>query len=180
MGHPPRLQHWDYSAPGAYFVTFVTGGRRCCLAEIIDGQVALAPSGAIVRRVWERDICGAFASITLDELVIMPNHVHAIIFLASSLTGTERLSGAVRQQSTAAAFRPLMAERREVLGKVIRFWKAKSCAIIRRECDVSFAWQTRFYDHVIRGEAGLAALREYVSNNPMRWADDPDNPHNVV
>ncbi len=65
-----------------------------------------------------------------------------------------------------------MAERREVLGKVIRFWKR--CPALHPQGVRRFV---RVANEILRimdpGEAGLAALREYVSNNPMRWADDP-------
>ena len=73
-----RLRGFDYTQPGAYFVTLVTYQRECLLGEVTDGDALLSKWGEIVREEWIRsgDIR---AEIELDEFVIMPNHIHAIV-----------------------------------------------------------------------------------------------------
>jgi putative transposase len=79
-GHPPRLKGWDYSWAAAYFVTFAVQDRWCCLGTIEDGVVRLSPSGSIVEQCWQ-ELPGQFPGVELDALVIMPNHVHAVLCL---------------------------------------------------------------------------------------------------
>lgn len=182
-GHPPRLQGWDYSWAGAYFVTFVVKGQRCCLSTIENGKLRLSSWGETVQRCW-LELPSQFQLVALDEMVIMPNHVHTAMFL----TGTNMGSGAfihegprralIYQGSTKQGFvlKPMMADPRMVLGKVIRAWKAKSARLIHEAGNSSFAWQSRYYEHVIRNESELDRIRTYITNNPLEWDTDVENP----
>ncbi len=78
--HSTRLPHYDYSQPGAYFVTVVTYERACLFGEIREGEVWLSAIGQIVDRAW-REIPEHFAGVTVDDYVIMPNHVHGVIWI---------------------------------------------------------------------------------------------------
>ena len=62
----------------------------------------------------------------------------------------------------------MMADPRLLLGKVIRGWKAASTRYIRREVDPGFAWQSRYYEHVVRSERALRRIRAYIVANPAR------------
>ena len=70
----------------------------------------------------------------------------------------------------------MMADPRLVLGKVIRAWKAKSTRMIHEAGDPSFAWQSRYYEHIIRNELELDQIRTYIASNPARWDIDVENP----
>ena len=72
-----RLAGFDYSRPGAYFVTICTLDRVSFLGEIRDGSMRLSPAGEIVRASWET-LPGRFRDVTVDAFVVMPNHIHGI------------------------------------------------------------------------------------------------------
>lgn len=78
-----RLEEFDYSQPGAYFVTICTNRRQCLFGDILDEGMILNDAGAIVRRVWQY-IPTRFSTAKLDEFVIMPNHVHCIIVIVGA------------------------------------------------------------------------------------------------
>ena len=73
-----RLKGYDYSQPGAYFVTTVIQGREPILGTIVDGAMYLSKLGQIVHEAWV-DLPRHYTHIQLDEFCIMPNHVHGII-----------------------------------------------------------------------------------------------------
>ena len=73
-----RLPDYDYSQPGAYFVTIVTGRRKCLFGEIENGTIKLSILGQIVEKVWE-NLPERFPNIICDNYIIMPNHIHGII-----------------------------------------------------------------------------------------------------
>lgn len=185
-GHPPRLQSWDYSSAGAYFVTFVVKGKVCCLSTIESGRLCLSPCGEIVQGCWS-ELTGQFHLVVLDEIVVMPNHVHAVIFLTGQdkrgnsgrdftnegLKGTLIPQGSTNQGPT---LKPMMADPRLVLGKVIRAWKAKSARMIHAADNPFFTWQSRYYEHIVRDEVELNRIRTYIANNPIQWDMDEENP----
>ncbi len=75
-----RYQNWDYGNPGAYFVTIVTKNRDHFLGKIIDDQMKLSEIGKIVHKYWQ-EIPRNFPFIRLDEMVVMPNHIHGILWI---------------------------------------------------------------------------------------------------
>src|SRR3989304_1885280 len=75
-----RLPGYDYTQAGAYFVTICTQSRECMLGDVVEGQIALADPGRMVESVW-RDLPEHSPGVSLDEFVVMPNHLHGIIIL---------------------------------------------------------------------------------------------------
>ncbi|NLN96715.1 MAG: transposase, partial [Bacteroidales bacterium] len=75
-----RMPRWDYSGDGIYFITLVTQNRECNLGEIIDGHISLSEMGKIVDNEWLKSF-DIRDELYLDEYIIMPNHLHAIIIL---------------------------------------------------------------------------------------------------
>ncbi|HET6232095.1 MAG TPA: hypothetical protein VFE05_18620, partial [Longimicrobiaceae bacterium] len=73
-----RLPHYDYTTPGAYFVTICTQNRACSLSRIVNDQVTLFPAGEVSKAVL-LSLPRRFAGVELDAFVIMPNHIHAIL-----------------------------------------------------------------------------------------------------
>ncbi|WP_305296709.1 transposase [Parvibacter caecicola] len=151
---PLRLKQWDYSSPGMYFVTFCAYERKCILGSIPgealgnDGAVCvLSELGEICRQAAALAVEGGQGAV-LDSFVIMPNHVHALI----SLSGGEGSQ--------------------EELGRRIAGWKALATKEARRNGFTEKLWQAGFHDHIIRNEADLARIREYMQNNPKQWQLD--------
>jgi len=75
-----RLKGYDYSSPGAYFITICTHQRDCLFGEIADGTMQLNQLGQIVSASWQR-LPDHFSTVELDAFVVMPNHIHGILVL---------------------------------------------------------------------------------------------------
>ena len=75
-----RLKDFDYGQPGAYFVTVVTQGRLLFFGNVVDGQTRLSDEGIITRQCWQV-IPEHFSNVSLDEFVVMPNHLHGIVVM---------------------------------------------------------------------------------------------------
>ena len=146
-----RLLSYDYSAAGAYFVTICTYRRHCLFSRIETGTSRLSTLGRIVVAEWQRT--GTMhRGLSLDAFVVMPDHFHAVVLL----------DGEVRD--------------RPPLGVVINRFKAAVTRRARRlENGASEVWQRGYYDHVIRNDQDLEAIREYIRANPERWSDDKDS-----
>jgi REP element-mobilizing transposase RayT len=170
-----RLQEHNYAAPGAYFVTVCTLHKEPILGEIACDSVVLSPAGAIVDEAWH-DLSEHYPHLRLDAFVIMPNHIHGILFL----------SGPPLPDSVGAGLRPApthpddtTASRRHGLSEIIRAFKSFSARRINalRGTPGLPVWQRGFYDHVIRNDEDLARIRQYIITNPLRWSLDEENPH---
>ncbi len=83
--HSIRLQGYDYTQSGAYFVTMCAQNRECLFGEIVDGEMRLNDAGQMVARWWDEVPC-KFSSVEMDNFVIMPNHFHGI----AVITGIEQ------------------------------------------------------------------------------------------
>jgi putative transposase len=153
-----RLKNYDYSAPGTYFITVCTYKRDCLLGEIAAGRVRLSSSGRIVEQAW-RWVGDRYSSVELDEWVVMPNHLHAIL--------------TIRDPHLAdSTNRPAKS-----LGRLTAAFKGTSTNEINRTRGAHApVWQRGFYDHIVRTEEDLARIRRYVIENPIAWVSDPENP----
>ena len=83
-----RLRDYDYSQAGVYFITLCTQNRKCLFGEISDGQMVLNDAGRVADKCW-CDIPVHFPRVELDEWVIMPNHVHGILFIVDITVGAK-------------------------------------------------------------------------------------------
>ncbi len=186
-----RLRGYDYTTAGAYFVTICTKERQCSLDDPVWHTV--------VRTAWWRAVCGGTEPPPYD-FVIMPNHVHGIVWLPARpivrLRPTDvgaqrpRYRTAVRlptpfRRPPTDRFRgaaPLPTVETGSLGAVVRAFKAASTIRINRlrETPGERVWQRGYYDRVIRGDAELAQVRQYIRDNPVRWAEDRNHPANLA
>ena len=145
----PRLQGYDYSQSGAYFVTICTHQRQYIFGTIQDGNMILNDYGNIATEHWYI-IPDHYPDVELDAFIVMPNHVHGIICLDAERTNFKT-----------------------VLGRVINAYKGAVTAGIRRlKLSQVIFWQGRYHDHIIRNEDGLNQIRQYVISNPQLWYED--------
>jgi len=165
-----RLKDYDYSQPGAYFITICTHNRACILGEVVNGEMQLSQYGNIANENWE-DIPGHFANVEIDGLVVMPNHIHGIIALTDDRRGGETPPNGKGTETV-----PL---RRPTLGRIVAYFKYQTTKSINRirHTPGDRVWQRSYYEHVIRNESDLAQTKEYLENNPLRWELDEENPN---
>ena len=153
-----RLQGYDYSRSGLYFVTICTKGR---VTFFEDARVK-----TIAETCWQ-EIADHFTGVTPDESVVMPNHVHGIVSLHGRDTACRVPTGRI------GTFGPLPPGS---LPAIVGAFKSASTRLIRQLGIEGFAWQPRYYEHVVRNDASLSRIRQYLRDNPARWAFDRDNP----
>jgi REP element-mobilizing transposase RayT len=172
-----RLDRYDYSQAGAYFITICTYGRAPLLAAIRDGSAHLTAAGSIVEEEWLRTP-RMRPNVVLDEHVILPNHIHGILFI---------LEGEDAEHSTSETLPYLFGDpsstvkppdTSHTIGSVVHGFKSATTSRIRRLRATQAparplrVWQRQFFDHVIRDDADLNRIREYISTNPLRWELD--------
>ncbi len=153
---PARLKHWDYRNDGAYFVTLCTHNKRHDFGTVQQ----LSAIGQIAHDHWQQ-IPEHFPHVRLDAFIIMPNHIHGIIFITHAAHGVRR-SPAKNQHMAKIA--PKVGS----LPTIMRSYKA-SVTKQARAIDASFQWQSRFHDHIIRNAQSLADIQHYIKTNPQRW-----------
>ncbi len=171
-----RLKDYDYSLAGAYFVTICAQDREHLFGDIVDGGVDLNDGGKMVQSVWTQ-MPRHYYGIDVDAFVVMPNHIHGIIILtemnqiASQPTATAPETG---QRLTVA---PTMS-----LPDVVHRFKSLTTAQYRHGVTQrgwrpfsGRLWQRNYYERIIRNEAELNGIREYVYNNPALWSQDENN-----
>jgi REP element-mobilizing transposase RayT len=158
-----RLRDYDYSQAGVYFITLCTQNRKCLFGEISDGQMVLNDAGRVADKCW-CDIPVHFPRVELDEWVIMPNHVHGILFIVDITVGAKNFS------PLPPTGRPLGTSK--TIGSIIRGFKIGVTKWMRQNNVIHDVWQCNFYEHIIRGENALNRIREYIIYNPMRWEED--------
>ena len=90
-----RLKEFDYANPGAYFITICVFQRECILSEIENGKMILSSAGERTFEIWQ-GIPSRFPTIELDAFVIMPNHVHGILWLTTENPKTVTISVVLR------------------------------------------------------------------------------------
>ena len=148
-----RLEGWDYSGEGYYFLTACTKDKRCLLSYVGRGfpdapEVELTEYGKLVQEAL------AFLDthseiVRMDKYVIMPNHIHLILWV-----GRSGASGKPR---------PTEAEVPRFMSSLKRFTNRKA----GREL-----WQTSYYDHIIRNESDYLRIWDYIDTNPAKWSED--------
>lgn len=170
-----RLSGYDYSADGGYFITICTHNRHLLFGEIVESTMKINALGMIVMEEWLRS--GLIRrECVLDEFVVMPNHIHGIVLItgAQGPPFAQTPNPIVGAQSLA----PLRRRPRSV-GTLVAGYKSAVTTRYKQQFGphANPIWQRSYYDHVIRNERDLNAIREYIRNNPLQWALDKENPN---
>jgi REP element-mobilizing transposase RayT len=162
-----RLTGYDYSSSGAYFVTVCTADRRPLLGRIVDGEMQLNEYGRIVSQTWEW-LAAHYDYVDLDAYVVMPNHLHGVLILSDDCRGRSRTP-------------PTIIVPRKPLGRLVGAFKTVSAKQMNqlRGTPGADLWQRNYYEHIIRSDAELDRIREYIVNNPAQWSLDHENPEVV-
>ncbi len=153
-----RLRGWDYTSSAMYFVTICTQRGKALFGEIVDERLQMNVCGRIVDECWQW-LADQYAFVSLDNYVIMPNHLHGVIWLQAGRRGGSRTAPTLR-------IKPL--------GRLIGAFKTVSTKRINviRGTPGKVVWQRGFYDHIIRDQRDLDRIRQYIRLNPLHWALD--------
>ena len=150
--HSIRLKDYDYSQSGAYFITLCSHNKELLFEP--------APVQEMLKFFWEK-LPTKCQVVQLDEFVIMPNHIHGIIVMVGRPGGVAYTA----------------------LGNVVDWYKTMATnAYIHGVKDNQWSpfnqrfWQRNYYDHIIRNEDDLNHIRQYIIDNPDKWAGDENNP----
>lgn len=162
-----RLKGYDYSQPGAYFVTTVTHQRECLFGEIENDVIRLNNAGKIVRTVW-LGLPQYYAHIELGAFIIMPNHAHGVIIINDAVGAGLRPA-------------PTKPQKQHGLSEIMRAFKSFSSRRIHEHDEFSpeKIWQRGFHDRIIRNEDEWSRIHLYIETNPINWQEDHDNPINL-
>ncbi len=180
-----RLQGYDYSQAGAYFLTICTADRRMLFGDVVNHRMVLNEAGRIVADEWLGS-ARIRPEIELDAWVVMPNHIHGILTITDVGGGCDRGSRPDQRSLTTGVGVAGRGDRRVAptgpgpgsVGAIVAGFKSASAKRINafRGTPGVSVWQRNYYEHVIRFEAVLNRIRQYIAENPARWAEDPENP----
>ena len=156
-----RLKEYDYSQPGAYFITVCSKDRQALFwnqagSGIVGAAISrpqngtdipcrLSHFGQIVEQAIQNiDLC--YEDVCIDKYVIMPDHIHVLLRI-------ERRADNIRPYDVALS---------TVIGQMKR-WASKEAG--------EALWQKSFYEHVIRGDEDYREVWSYIEGNPGRWLE---------
>ena len=156
--HSIRLDGYDYSQAGAYFVTICAHQREELFGQVESGIMHLNGFGKIVQSAWT-DLPHHYPLVEIEPYCVMSNHIHGVVVLPPEPPDTE-----VRQP----------------LSEIVRAFKSFSAARINqiRNAKGRPVWQRNYYEHIIRSTAEWQKIADYIHANPQRWAADHLHPAN--
>jgi REP element-mobilizing transposase RayT len=151
----PRLEGFDYSSNGTYFITICTKDKRCILGSCVGGgvldapQIVLSKEGQITKK-YIHELSRFYPNLHVDKYVIMPNHLHILL----SINGD---NGTSRTPSPTNAVIP------RTVSTLKRF--------IHKDCGAAI-FQRCYHDHIVRCEEDYRRVWEYIDTNPQKWQED--------
>lgn len=201
-----RLAGVDYRGERGYFITICLADRRPLFGTVTDGEITLSPLG----RIADEELHAVTIHrpyVFLDAYVIMPDHMHAILFINHDFA-----SQSVDPQLAAAPHNPIASVPQPVSGPIsvppvstrhsdlvgpqqaaglqgvvpqslsaiVRGYKSAVTKHVNdlRRTPGATVWQRNYYDHIIRNEHDLNLIRAYIENNPARWTNDRNDSFN--
>lgn len=168
-----RLPERDYSS-GDYFITICTKDKECFFWEIIDGKMQLNELWNIVN-TYRLEIPNHFPNVILDEFIIMPNHIHGILFIEKIFNKpVETQNIASPKYNTSLQNENKFWPQTKNLWSIIRWFKS-AVTTYSKIHNINFWRQSRFYEHIIRNEKELNIVREYIINNPLAFDINAEN-----
>lgn len=195
---PTARATWhDYSG-GSYFVTICTQDREPYFGHIVDGQITYTDLGLSANDCLLA-IPSHFPDAEIPVWIVMPNHIHAIIIINAPAphVETQNLASHIRQTINPVETQNLASQIRQITnhpetqnfaslqGETLQKFGPQSrnlASVVRgfkigvtkyaNEHNLSFAWQPRFHDHIIRNQYEMNHIGDYINNNVARWKED--------
>ena len=150
------MKGFDYSENGTYFITICTEKRKKVLCDIVrqglaPADIKLTEFGKIAER-HIKNISVRYSSCEINNYVIMPNHIHIVLFLNIYTAGASPC--------------PTVSD-------IICSFKSITTIECRKNgLDSEKLFQTSFYDHIIRNEEDYRNHYTYIESNPSKWQED--------
>jgi putative transposase len=177
-----RLKDFDYARSAAYYLTICAKDRACLFGTAANDAMRLNDAGKMVERWW-RELNRKFPNVETDEYVIMPNHFHGIVVINDVNCGDEETErggwtdGEPRNENerddefengvpTIVQWFKTMTTNEYIRGVKTLGWPAFPGKL----------WQRNYYEHIIRNDVSLERIRQYIVDNPEKWALDRENP----
>jgi len=157
-----RRQWWDYRQNGAYFITINTKNRRHYFGEIDQQQMDWSAVGALADCFWF-ELKNRYDYVELGEYVIMPDHMHGVLFLHHE----EPISPEPFANKPNLSFKDISPKAGSVPA-IIRSYKSAVSKHARR-LGLEFAWHTRYHSKIIKDQQMLVNVEQYIRNNPKKW-----------
>lgn len=185
-----RLSGWDYSADALYFITIVSFGRVCVFGDVIDGRMVMSEFGIIAHDMWYKSF-EIRQELFLDEFILMPNHIHAIVKIngggndgtgcrdARPCVSTTNVTNDTDTIDSTTDFK----RRPKSISSFVAGYKSAVVTQIDNYIDEHSVntpkynrknrlWQSNYHDHIIRNKKSYCTIKQYIKNNPSKWFND--------
>jgi REP-associated tyrosine transposase len=187
--HSIRLQGFDYSRAGAYFVTICVRDRQCLLGDAVDGAIQLNDAGRMIQTIWD-ELPLRFTGLKLADFVVMPNHIHGIFVLPGRGESCIRPSPTNSQEPADCRINHESGDHKDrpygtlpgSVGRIVQAFKSITTHAyadgVKQNGWSPFPgklWQRNYWDHVVRNESEFHCISEYIRNNPAQWDSDQLN-----
>lgn len=154
---PSRLEKYDYSQNGVYFITICTKDRQPILCDIVGTGVPDRPkikllNHGVIADKYINQLNNFYKDIRIDKYAIMPDHIHLLLSISNG------------QSRTPAPTNENIVNANSYVSKFISTYK--------RFCNKEYGeniWQRSYYDHIIRNQDDYNEVWEYIENNPIKW-----------
>lgn len=167
--HSIRMKSYDYASEGAYFVTVCTQHRERLLGDVVNGEIELNDVGKMVLKWWNK-LPSKFSNTKNDQFVVMPNHIHGIIWIVGADPCVCPKNGHHEGAHTGAPLHRMvqwlktMTSNEYFLGVKQERWPYVPKKL----------WQRNYYERIIRNDRELVQTQQYILDNPQNWELDPE------
>ena len=168
-----RASWHDYDG-GSYFITICTKDREHFFGEIVDGEMVLSEIGIYADEQF-KNVPSHYPYAEIPLWTIMPNHLHAIVIISAGRDGVHTVSTTETScrwlSDTVNETMQEISHRKGPLSVVVGCLK-RAITHYTNQNALDFAWQTRFYDHIVRDIPEMNRVATYIENNVANWVDD--------
>ncbi len=173
-----RLKNWDYRNSGIYFITICTKKMEHHFGEVKNGKMELSPIGAIAYIFWHQ-IKIFNKNVELGEFIVMPNHIHGILFLDNDDTvgalhcnaRTKQCNARTSNENQKNEYMSNISPKANSISTIIRSYKSAVTKNARR-LGFDFEWHRNYYEHIVRDYNSYDKISNYIINNPLKWEED--------
>lgn len=181
-----RSRYWNYSSPGHYYITINVSDRKCILGQVVDRKMILSEYGKIVDDEIKK-IPEYHKRISLEEWIVMPDHLHFILTLNDFdfENGISSIGDEPQPQPTGlqwwhiSDYKPSLDEikhyrklrRKMLISKILGKFKHQTSKQINllRNSPGTRNWQKDYHDAIIHDSTSYQYIKTYIANNPAKW-----------